>query len=112
MAKTKAEVFDLKAMPAFPYEQREKNVFVSKPGFKARIIDLPPGGNMPECDMPAAVLFSVVSGQAEITVDGVTTPLGEGMCLIGEPGRYSMRTVTGVRLLGVQLAAGQGKGAS
>jgi hypothetical protein len=47
----KSVVFDLKTLPVFPYEEREKNVFFSGAGFKTRIIVLPPGGTMPECQI-------------------------------------------------------------
>lgn len=99
----KTSVFDLKTLPVYPYEQREKNVFFSTEGFKARIIVLSPGEQMPECDMHTAVLFYVVVGEVEVTVDGDVQRLTDGHCLIGGPGRFSMRTTGGVRLLGVQI---------
>ena len=37
------QVFDLKEMKSFPYEERDKNVFYKEDGFKIRIIELPPG---------------------------------------------------------------------
>ena len=100
-------VFDLKTLPVFPYEEREKNVFFSGAGFKTRIIVLPPGGTMPECQMHTAVIFYVVSGEVEVMVDGEARHLVTGHCLIGEPGRYSMRTSVGARLLGIQINACQ-----
>jgi len=107
MSNEKSSVYDLKTLPFFPYEEREKNVFFSGAGFKTRIIVLPPGGTMPECPMHTAVIFYVVAGQAEVTVDGEVRHLGAGHCLIGEPGRYSMQTSVGARMLGVQIGAGQ-----
>ena len=103
MPKEKISVFNLKTLPVYPYEQREKNVFFNGDGFKTRIVALPPGGSMPECDMHTAVLFYVVSGEVDVTVDGDVRRLSDGHCLIGGPGRYSMRTADGVRLLGVQI---------
>ena len=100
-------VFDLNGMPFFPYEEREKNVFFSGAGFKTRIIILPAGGTMPECPMPTAVIFYVVNGEVEVTVDGKKHELFEGHCLIAEPAIYSMQTTSGVRMLGVQITAGQ-----
>lgn len=103
MQNEKSSVFDLNEMPVFPFAAREKNVFFSGAGFKTRIIVLPAGGSMPECPMHTAVIFYVVSGEVEVTVDGQASHLGAGHCLIGEPGRYSMQTTAGARLLGVQI---------
>jgi mannose-6-phosphate isomerase-like protein (cupin superfamily) len=107
MQNEKSSVFDLKAMPVYPYDEREKNVFSSGAGFKTRIIGLPPGGNVPACRMETAIMFYVLAGEAEVTVDGEKKHLGEGHCLIGEPAVYSMRTEAGVKMLGVQISAGQ-----
>ena len=45
------KVFDLNEIAALPYEQRDKNVFYQTKEFKTRIIELPPGGEMPICEM-------------------------------------------------------------
>lgn len=42
------QVFDLKTMPAYPYEEREKNIFYRQEEYRARITVLPPGGEIPE----------------------------------------------------------------
>ncbi|MCJ7526206.1 MAG: cupin domain-containing protein [Candidatus Aminicenantes bacterium] len=107
MPNKKNTVFDLNEMQVFPFAEREKNIFFCGAGFKTRIIVLPAGGTMPECQMHTAVIFYVVSGEVEVTVDGEVKYLGAGHCLIGEPGRYSMRTAAGARLLGIQIQAGQ-----
>lgn len=107
MPNEKSSVFDLNELPVFSFAEREKNIFFSGAGFKTRIIVLPPGGSMPECPMPTVVIFYVVAGQAEVTVDGEVRHLGAGHCLIGEPGRYSMRTSVGTRMLGVQIGVEQ-----
>jgi mannose-6-phosphate isomerase-like protein (cupin superfamily) len=103
----KSVVFDLKEIPVSPYEGRDKNIFFRGAGFKTRIIVLPTDGSMPECQMQTAVIFYVVSGEVEVTVDGEKHPLGEGHCLVGGPGRFSMKTTGGVRLLGVQIKVPQ-----
>ncbi|MCX6556806.1 MAG: hypothetical protein NTW95_05155 [Candidatus Aminicenantes bacterium] len=100
-------IFDLNKMQVFPFSERDKNVFFSGAGFKTRIIVLPAGGSMPECPMSTVVIFYVVSGDVLVTVDGEARQLSAGHCLIGEPGRYSMRTTPGVRMLGVQIGAGR-----
>ena len=53
------QVFDLLTMEAFPHEQRERSVFYQTPEFKARIIDLGPGGVMSACRMSHIVVFVV-----------------------------------------------------
>lgn len=45
------KVLDLKSVPVYPYEDRDKNVIFQTKEFKARVIELQPGGNMPECTM-------------------------------------------------------------
>jgi mannose-6-phosphate isomerase-like protein (cupin superfamily) len=108
MANEKSAVFDLKKLAVFPYEEREKNVFFSGTGFKTRIITLPPGGSMPDCQMQTSVIFLVVGGEVEIEVDGKKKQLNEGHCLIGGPGCYAMRSAGGVRMLGVQIGVPRG----
>jgi mannose-6-phosphate isomerase-like protein (cupin superfamily) len=107
MANEKKAVFDLKTIPVYPFEQREKNVFFNGDGFKTRIIALPEGGGMPDCQMQTAVIFHVVSGEVAVEVDGETHRLQEGHCLVGGPGRFSMKTAGGARLLGVQIQTAQ-----
>ena len=97
-------VFDLAEMVAFPYEQREKNVFYQTKEFKTRIIELPPGGQMPVCEMASHVIFFVLDGEATVMVNSETVCLKEKLCLITEPATLSMKTVGGVRILGVQIA--------
>jgi mannose-6-phosphate isomerase-like protein (cupin superfamily) len=103
MKNEKSAVFDLKTLTVFPYEEREKNVFFNGDGFKTRIITLPAGGVMPDCQMKTAVIFYVVAGEVDVEVDGEKHRLEEGHCLVGGPGRFSMKTAGGVRLLGVQI---------
>ncbi|MDZ7722196.1 MAG: hypothetical protein U5R06_05050 [candidate division KSB1 bacterium] len=97
------KVFNLKTMPFFPYEQRDKNVFHRSPEFKARIIELPPGGSLPDCDMDSFVVFTVIQGTATVNVNGKESRLHAGECLITEPARLSMKTQDGVRIMGLQI---------
>ena len=99
------QVFDLNAMAAHPFSEREKNVFYQSPRFKARIIDLPAGGAMPDCEMASHVLFFVISGEAEVHVNREVATIKDGQCLVSEPATISMKTVAGVRILGAQIAA-------
>lgn len=97
------KVFDLKTMESYPYKERDKNVFYKAKEFKARIIELPPGGEMPICEMTSYVIFHVVSGAAEVSVNGEIAKLEKGQCLISEPATLSMRTNDGVKIMGIQV---------
>ena len=97
------KVFDLKAMVAYPYEERDKNVFYKAKEFKARIIELPPGGEIPDCEMASYVIFYVIQGSAEVKVNQENVNIKEGQCLITEPATFSMRTNDGVKILGIQV---------
>ncbi len=99
----KARVFDLSAMDAFPYEERDKNVFYSTETFKARIIELGPGGEMPLCQMASHVIFVVIHGEATVKVDGEDFALEGGKCLMTPPATISMRSESGVRMMGIQI---------
>lgn len=98
-------VFDFDAMTAQPYEKRDTNVFYETPEFKTRIIELAPGGEIPACEMTDHVLFSVPSGEAEVTVNGEPFVVGPGQCVISPPATFSMTSRAGARLLGVQIEA-------
>jgi len=102
-----SRIFDLKVMSVFPYGEREKNVFFHGDGFKTRIIELPAGGAMPDCQMSTAVIFYVVSGEVEITIGAEKHLLNEGFCLVGESSVYSMKSPTGVKILCVQIETGK-----
>lgn len=104
------KVFDLNKIAASPYEQREKNVFYQAKEFKTRIIELPPGGEMPICEMVSHVIFYVLNGEARVTVNSETVDLKEKQCLITEPATLSMTTEKGVRLLGIQVTKNVGNG--
>ena len=97
------QVFDLKAMKAYPYEERDKNVFYKAEEFKARIIELPAGGEMPTCEMASYVIFYVIEGAAEVRVDQEKVYIIEGQCLITEPATLSVRTNDGVKIMGIQV---------
>jgi len=98
------KVFDLNEMTAAPYEQRGKNVFYQAKEFKTRIIELPPGGQMPTCEMASHVIFYVLDGEARVTVNSESVILKEKQCLITEPATISMQTDNGVKIMGIQIA--------
>ena len=97
------KIFDLKEMRAYPYEEREKNLFYKAEGFKTRIIELPPGGEMSECEMESYVIFNFISGEAEVTVNNKVVRLKEGQCLISDPATLSIKTEKGVKIMGTQI---------
>lgn len=98
------QVFDLLRMGVFSHDQREKNVFCQALEFKARVIELGPGGGMPVCDMARIVLFVVLRGQVTVTVDSDSAVLTEGQCLVTDPATISMHSEEGARLVGIQIA--------
>ena len=98
-----SRIFELKKMTSFPFEQREKNVFFKTNTFKTRIIELPAGGTMPDCEMKSYVIFYVIEGCAEVHVNQETGTLNAGQCLITGPVKLSIKTEFGVRMLGVQI---------
>ena len=97
------QVFELKAMVSYPYEERDKNIFYKAKEFKARIIELPPGGEMPTCEMASYVIFYVIEGAAEVKVNQEKANIKEGQCLITEPATLSLRTNDGVKIMGIQV---------
>lgn len=97
------KIIDVAIMPSHPYAERHKNVFFQQDEFKARIIDLKPGGAMPTCEMESYVLFYVLSGSAQVTVNDESADLAAGQCLVTEPATLAMTTEHGVRMLGVQI---------
>ncbi len=97
------QVFDLKTKITYPYGERDKNVFYKADEFKARIIELLPGGEMPTCKMASYVIFNVIEGSAEVKVNQEEIHIKEGMCLITEPATLSMRTKDGVKIMGIQV---------
>jgi quercetin dioxygenase-like cupin family protein len=97
------QVFNLKEMISYPYKERDSNVFYKAEEFKARIIELPPGREMPTCDMASYVIFYVIEGTAELRVNQEKTNIKEGQCLITEPATLSMKTKDGIKIMGIQI---------
>lgn len=53
--------------------------------------------------MPSSVIFYVIAGSVEITVDQEKATLNEGQCLITEPAIISMSSKDGAKLMGIQI---------
>ncbi|KXB06365.1 hypothetical protein AKJ51_03795 [candidate division MSBL1 archaeon SCGC-AAA382A20] len=94
------KVFDLKEME--PEEKAE--VFYNADEFKARLIDLQAGGQIPTCEMNLYVLFYVIDGEVKVTVNGEEKKLDDGNCLVTEPATLSMKTEEGAEILGIQIS--------
>ena len=92
-------MFDLNEMTAHPYEEREKNVFYQAKEFKTRVIELPPGGRIPLCEMAEHVIFYVLNGEARLSVNSEAVILKEKQCLITEPATISIKTERGAKLM-------------
>lgn len=97
------KIFDLESMGSYPYEERDKNVFYKAKEFKTRIIELSPDRELPACEMESYVIFQVIHGAADVTVNGEIASLQKGQCLITEPATLSMKTKDGVKMMGIQI---------
>ncbi|MBS3781513.1 MAG: cupin domain-containing protein [Candidatus Thermoplasmatota archaeon] len=94
------EIFDLKSM-------EEKQEIYKEEEFKIRHIPLSEGEKIPPCEMPTYVIFYVLEGEAEVTVDDESVTLSKGKGLITEPATLSMETKEGVKILGIQISKGE-----
>ena len=97
------KTFDIGSLQAFPFSEREKNVFHKADEFKMRIIELAENMELPECEMNSHVIFFLVQGKVEATVNKEKTVLTEGQCLVSEPAVFSMRAIEASRLVGIQI---------
>jgi len=97
------KIFDFNTIKALPYEERHKNVLYKSEDFKIRVIDLPEQGSMPECNMETHVVFVLMQGQVDITVNGQVHSLSEKQSLASEPAVFSMKTNTGAKVMGIQI---------
>ena len=100
-------VFDMMDLDAYPYEKRGQNVFFEADEFKTRIIELKPGQSMPDCQMSSYVLFYIIQGEAQIIKGSEKATLKEHQVFITEPALLSMESVTGARIMGVQIKTKQ-----
>lgn len=98
------KVFNLNELQSHSYEERDKNIFYSTDEFKTRVIELSIGGQIPPCTMSSYVMYIVINGSVEVQVNEQKVELSEGRCLITEPATLSMKTNTGVKMIGVQIA--------
>ncbi len=97
------EIFDFNKITGFTYEERHKNVLHKTGDFKIRVIDLPENGTIPECEMATHVVFVVMHGQVDITVNGKEYSLFEKQSMASDPAVFSMKTREGTKLMGIQI---------
>jgi len=97
------KIFDFNKIEGFPYEERQKNVLYNNDDFKIRIIDLAENGSLPECNMESHVVFIVMQGQVDITVNRKVNSLSEKQSLASEPAEFSIKTDKGAKLMGIQI---------
>jgi quercetin dioxygenase-like cupin family protein len=99
------EVFDLVSLAAEPHEKRNVNVFFQNDLFKTRMVSLEEGGKIPPCVMESYVMFYVIKGEVLLKKGSEVATLHENQLFISEPATLAMESVTGARLLGIQIRA-------
>lgn len=97
------QIFDLDSIDTFPYNERDKNIFFKVEEFKTRIIRILPGENIPECEMASYVIFIVLEGEADITVNTDKATLVKNQCLVADPSIISMQSKNGAKIIGIQV---------
>lgn len=98
------QIFKLDSEKTFPYEERDKNVFFKVKEFKTRIISLLPDENIPECEMASYVIFIVLEGEVNVKVNKDEAKLIKNHCLITEPSKISMQSISGAKIVGIQIS--------
>lgn len=87
-----------------PAEGTRSNLLYEADEFKVRRIGLSPQDEILPCKMISNVVFYVVKGSVEVSVDGVKNSLCEGECLVTGPATLSMRSEEGATILGIQIS--------
>ena len=101
------KVFDLNDIHVHPFEERERNVIFQSETFKVRLIQLEAGGEIPPCNMAMNVLFCILQGEGVIVVNEVSNQVKPHSLIITPPATISMKSEKGMRVLGIQIMAGQ-----
>jgi quercetin dioxygenase-like cupin family protein len=100
-------VFDLNDIHVHPFEERDKNLLFQSEAFKVRLIKLEAGGEIPPCNMAMNVLFCILQGEGVIVVNEVSNQVKPHSLVITPPATISMKSERGMRILGIQIMAGQ-----
>ena len=101
------KVFDLNDIHVHPFEERERNVIFQSETFKVRLIQLEAGGEIPPCNMAMNVLFCILQGEGVIVVNEVSNQVKPHSLVITPPATIAMKSEKGMRVLGIQIMAGQ-----
>jgi len=101
-----AKLYDTRHLDLNPDGKGKTNVLHQAANFKIRVIELSQGESIPPCEMSMTVIFQVLSGAVDITVNGETNALVEGQGIVSDPATISMATSAGARLLGIQIDSG------
>ena len=96
-------IYDANIRGVEPVTGKRTAVLHQANNFKIRIVELPPGGNIPPCEMADSAMFHVLSGSANITVNSEIATVGEGQGIATGPATVSMTSKHGARLLGIQI---------
>jgi len=100
------KTFDLMKLEPEGKEDKGTEVFFQNEMFKTRVIVLEAGGKIPPCDMDMFVMFYVVKGEVLVKKNEESTVLKENQVFISEPAVLSMESVSGARIMGVQVKTG------
>ena len=97
------KIYSLEDIEPGVKEEKPQKVLYEGDNFTTRIIKLDSEGKIPDCDMSASVIFNIISGSVEIKVNGKTSKLNAGECLITEPATVSMKSEPGAKIMGIQI---------
>lgn len=97
------EIYDLKEIEPKDFAEKPQKVLYEGDNFTTRIIKLKSGGQIPDCEMSASVIFNVISGSVKIKVNDKSSELKEGESLITEPATVSMKSLKGAKIMGIQI---------
>ena len=98
------QVIDFKTMELDMDKERETKEIYSADGLKVRIIQLSAGAKIPDCEMASHVIFHILEGDVEITVNQKPVTVNAGKVLVCEPATISMVSINDSKIMGVQIA--------
>ena len=80
-------------------------VFYEGNNFNSRLISLKKGEEIPPCDMDSNLIFTIIEGEVEISVNEQKNILSQNQVLIADPGLFSMEALKDSKIMGIQIAA-------
>ncbi len=97
------QIIDFKTMELDMDKERETKVVYNADGLKVRIIQLSTGAKIPDCEMASHVMFHILEGDVEITVNQKPVIVNAGQVLVCEPAIISMKSINYARIMGIQV---------